>query len=420
MTKTFRWEPGAPPPHIEAHSLAKLQVVGRYVYAYCNTLNQDVRRDQFRLDIVDGFAGGGVHFHEGEEIPGSPLVMLEACQRAERELNEKRSKPLRFDVKYHFVEKDPRHFEYLRQELQKRGHLREGGPVALYEQEFGEALDQIIADIGRRQPRSGRSIFLLDQFGYTDADLHLVQRIGRHLPNAEVILTISVDAMLNFATRESIVARLDSFGIPKNRIDAALRTSSDTHVKAMMQRALPQLLAGSTLFDWFTPFFIRPAISHWELWFAHFSRNVVARNVMLDCHWRFQNTFAHYGDSLGLNMLGFEGQAPSPTLPTFTEVDRDVMNTGIEDRLVPELNEKLEEEQSLPFAGVIQHFGNRTAATVADFNKVVVRVRNAGEIQIVGPDGRRRDGTNLKILRPNDRIVRPPQLALPFGSIGKR
>ena len=418
MARAFRWEPGEPPPTIEEHSLAKLQVLRRYVHAYCDTLNQDVRRDQFRLDLVDGFAGGGLYLHNGREIAGSPLVMLEETQNAERRLNEGRSKPLRFDVKHHFVEKDAAHAEYLSRVLEERGHLREGR-VSLYKQELGEVLDQIISDIEHRQPRSGRSIFLLDQFGYTDADIHFIRRIGRRLQNAEVILTISVDTMLNFSTKESIVARLDSIGFPKSRVEAALRTSSDTHVKALMQKALPKLFTESTPFHWFTPFFIRPAKSRWELWFAHFSRNVKARNVMLDCHWHSHNTFAHYGDSLGPNMLGFDGLTRSQTLPTFNESDRELMNAGITERLVPELRDRLKAGQPFPFSGMLNHFGNNTAATVADFNNVVVAARDAGEIEIVGADGRPH-GSSLKILKPNDGLVLPRQLTLSFKKSEKR
>ena len=419
MAKAFRWEPGEPPPPIEAHSLAKLQVLRDYLRGYCDTLNQDVRKDEFRLDLVDGFAGGGLYLRNGQQIAGSPLVMLEESHSAEHRLNERRTKPLRFNVKHHFVEKNAAHAEYLRRVLRERGYLREGDGVVLYEQEFGEVLDRIISDIERRQRYSGRSIFLLDQFGYTDANIHFVQHIGRRLQNAEVILTISVDTMLNFSSRESVVASLDSFGIPKSLVEAELRTSTDAHVKALMQRVLPKLFAGSTIFHWFTPFFIRPPVSRWELWFAHFSRNLVARNVMLNCHWNTHNTFAHYGESLDLTMLGFDGLDRSHTLPTFNERDRDIMNAGIAKQLLPELSDRLKAGHPLPFAEVLRHFGNRTAATVADLNNVVVAARDVGEIQIVGPDGRPR-GHNLKNMKLNDRIIRPRQLTLPFGNIRKR
>lgn len=412
VAKAFRWEPGEPPPAIEAHSFAKLQVLRCYLRGYCDTLNQDVRKDRFRLDLVDGFAGGGLYLHNGREIAGSPLVMLEESQNADRRINDRRSKRLHFDVKHHFVEKDPAHAEYLRRVLRDGGHFRKR-QVALYDKDFGEVIDQIISDIERRQPQSGRSIFLLDQFGYTDVDIHLVRRIGERLQNAEVILTISVDTMLNFSTKESVFTRLDSIGVPKSRIEAALRTSDDVHVKLLMQRVLPKLFSESTPFHWFTPFFIRPARSRWELWFAHFSRNVTARNVMLHCHWNSHNTFAHYGDSLDLNMLGFDGIAPSQTLPTFNERDRDTMNASITDRFVPELHDRLKTGQPLTFSRMLDHFGNRTAATIADFNNVVVAVRNAGEIQIVGADGRPL-GPNLKNLKPNYGIILPRQLRLPL------
>ena len=322
MATAFHWVPGDRPPTIEEHSLAKLQVLRRYLRAYFDTLNQDVRRDQFRLDLVDGFAGGGLYLHDGQEEPGSPLVMLEESQSADHRINEGRSKPLRFDVKHHFVERAPAHREYLRQVLEERGHSQEPERVALYPpQQFGDVLDEIISDIARRQPRSGRSIFLLDQCGYTAADINMVRRIGERLPNAEVILTVAIDAMLNFATSQNIVSRLASRGFSQGAIEAVLRGGSD-HRKALMQRDLPKLALDGTVFDWFTAFFIRPKKSRRELWFVHFSRNAKARDVMLECHWKSRNSFAHYGESFGPKMLGFEALERSQ-MPLLTFDGRD-------------------------------------------------------------------------------------------------
>lgn len=410
----FRWVWGEAPPTIEAHTMDKLRVLRRYLHAYFDTLNQDVRRPEFKLDLVDGFAGGGLYLHNDQEVPGSPLVMLEESESAERRLKAVRSKPFQFDVKHHFVEKDPAHAEHLRQVLQERGHLREGKPVALYpRQDFGDVLDRVISDIARRQPRSGRSIFLLDQCGYTDADINMVRRIGDRLPNAEVILTVSIDAMLNFSNRENVVSRIGSFGIHKDRVEAILRTSED-HPKALMQRALPMLVVDSTVFHWFTPFFLRPESSRRDLWFVHFSRNATARDVMLDCHWKIRNAFAHYGESFGPKMLGSEALEGSKVpLLTFKDGDRREMSAALAEQLVPQLHGKLK-AGGLRFSGVLDHFGNKTAATIADFNNLVVSARGAGELQIVGPDGKPRS-RSLQIIRQDDRIVLPPQLTLPLG-----
>ena len=413
-TSAFHWELGKAPPLIEEHSLAKLQVLRRYLRAYFDTLNQDVRKDHFRLALVDGFAGGGLYLHNDQEESGSPLVMLEESQSAELRLNEGRRKRLQFDVKHHFVEKDPAHAEYLRRVLQERGHLRDNERVTLYPgRRFVDVLDQIIAAVAPTWRHSGRSIFVLDQCGYTDADINMVRRIGDRLPNAEVILTVSIDAMLNFSNRENVVSRIGSFGIHKDRVEALLRTSED-HPKALMQRALPMLVVDSTVFHWFTPFFLRPESSRRDLWFVHFSRNATARDVMLDCHWKIRNAFAHYGESFGPKMLGSEALEGSKVpLLTFNDGDRREMSAALAEQLVPQLHGKLK-AGGLRFSGVLDHFGNKTAATIADFNNLVVSARGAGELQIVGPDGKPRS-RSLQIIRQDDRIVLPPQLTLPLG-----
>lgn len=419
MNTAFRWEPGGEPPLIEEHSLVKLDVLRRYLRAYFDKLNQGFPRDVFRLDLVDGFAGGGLYLRDGKMVSGSPLVMLEESENAEQRLNQGRVKPLQLDVKHHFVERDAAHAEHLRKALQERGYLRRGEQVALYPpQRFGDALERIISDIAHRQPRSGRSIFLLDQCGYTDADIDMVRRIGERLPNAEVILTVSIDAMLNFSTKENIVSRLASTGLRKGRIEEVLHQGTDSHRKALMQRALPQLALDDTVFNWFTPFFLRPEKSRRELWFVHFSRNAKARDVMLDCHWESHNSFAHYGESFGPKMLGHEALERSKVpLLTFDDGDRKDMNAALTEEFMPELHGKLQ-AGPLPFVGVLDHFGNRTAATIADLRNIVLAARNAGEIQIVGPDGRLRLSSSLRIIQPNDALVLHPQLKLPY--MGKR
>ena len=101
---SFVWAPGSPPPPIEDHSLAKLAVLRSYVSAYIDRLCQGSRRDVFKLDLVDGFSGGGLFRDGGVEVSGTPLIMLEEAQSAFTRLNATRVKPLRFDLKFHFVD----------------------------------------------------------------------------------------------------------------------------------------------------------------------------------------------------------------------------------------------------------------------------------------------------------------------------
>ena len=76
--------------------------------------------EEFKLDLVDGFAGGGT-FRDGDEIvSGTPLIMLEESEAARDRLNRNRTKHLSFDCKYYFV--DVRH--PVLPVLAHRDHLR--------------------------------------------------------------------------------------------------------------------------------------------------------------------------------------------------------------------------------------------------------------------------------------------------------
>lgn len=135
---------------------------------------------------------------------------------------------------------------------------------------------------------------------------------------------------------------------------------------------------------------------------------------MLDCHWKIRNTLAHYGDSFGPRMLGYDalesGQVP---ILTFNDHDRDEMNMQIRDQLMSALHGRLT-KGPMPFREMPDRFGNRTAATSSDFNDIVLASRGQHDLEIVGPDGRPRS-SSLKIIKPDDMLVLPAQLTLPLG-----
>ena len=94
MVTPFVWPPNGPPPRLEEHSKAKLEVLRRYLRSYFDTLGANPARDEFKLDLVDGFAGGGTFRDASGEVSGTPLIMIEECEAAQRRLNEDRVKPL--------------------------------------------------------------------------------------------------------------------------------------------------------------------------------------------------------------------------------------------------------------------------------------------------------------------------------------
>ena len=82
IAMSFRWHPHEPPPRIEGHSRAKLKVLRSYLRAYFDRLAAHLPRDEFKLDLVDGFAGGGTFLDDKRILSGTPLIMLEESESA--------------------------------------------------------------------------------------------------------------------------------------------------------------------------------------------------------------------------------------------------------------------------------------------------------------------------------------------------
>ena len=158
----FNWHPDEPPPQIEPHSKAKLQVLRNYLRAYFDRLGSPYAREEFKLDLVDGFAGGGSFRDDSETISGTPLIMLEEAREAEKRLVQGRSKPIRFDFKFYFVDVNPAHTDHLRRAMAERGYSANDESTVVRTGKFKDNLDGILHEIKRRQPIAGRSLFLLD------------------------------------------------------------------------------------------------------------------------------------------------------------------------------------------------------------------------------------------------------------------
>ena len=193
----FRWHPDERAPQIEGHSKAKLDVLRNYLRAYFGRLNSNPYRDEFKLDLVDGFAGGGTFLDRDEVVPGTPLIMLEESAAASKRLNQNRTKPLNFDCQYYFVDKEVNHTDHLRKVLNKCGHPANDEKIVVIHSLFQDVVGKIIKQILSRQPKAGRAIFLLDQTGFSQMPLELVAQIFHELPAAEVILTFAADALTN-------------------------------------------------------------------------------------------------------------------------------------------------------------------------------------------------------------------------------
>ena len=288
--------------------------------AYFDTLGVNPARDEFKLDLIDGFAGGGTFLDGNDVVSGTPLIMLEECRAAQERLNQNRTKPLHCDFKMHFVDVNPDHTAHLQKVLAERGFLVDNDEIVVHTGRFEETADDIIADILRRQPRAGRAILLLDQTGFSQVDFTLVSRILGKLPRAEVILTFASDTLINhLSDRTDLIRAVSPIELTQSQIQHLIQLRGGDGGRALTQRVLREHIRRTTGATYDTPFFIRPRHSRRALWFLHLSRHPKARDVMIQCHWDSFNTFEHYGSG-DFNMLGWDA-LNTGTLPLFNFED---------------------------------------------------------------------------------------------------
>lgn len=408
----FIWHPDQNPPTLEEHSRAKLDVLRRYLRAYFDTLSVNPARDEFKLDLVDGFAGGGTFLDNGVTVSGSPLIMLEECEAAMARLNEARTKPLRCDFKTHLVEKEFDHFVHLQRTLTERGFRVDDDRLAIHHSKFADVADQIIADIRRRQPRAGRAIFLLDQTGFSQVEFEIVRRIFGKLPAAEVIMTFAADALMNFLSEHPHLAlAVAPIELTESRIQRMIEFKACEWRRALMQRSLREHVRRLTNAEYDTPFFIRPKQSRRALWFLHLSRHPKARDVMIQCHWSSYNIFEHYGSG-GFDMLGWDALiSDTPPLFHFAELDAEHMRGQLLSAMPHELHAATA-HGPISVDSMHQIFANRTAARFSDLDRIVMELAHAREFDIISANGKVRSHS-LTRLQPGDQIAIPVRTFLP-------
>lgn len=311
--KHYDWKNG--PDAIQQHSIAKHRILQSYLAAYFKTLVCTPNQDELRLTLVDGFAGGGLYYHQDtkEIVYGSPFVCLNATKEAEFLLNQNRKKPLLLDVSYFFIEANRDACLHLDKVLRENGYADQiGNNIQLRHAKFQDEVDDIIQSIKTKSPRNGRSIFILDQYGYKEVPAALIQKIFLNLPSAEVILTFGVDSFVNFASDKNLTQDLlDEIGISDVWQGKTIEEikSSEKEWRYFIQSALYRSLVARCGAEYFTPFFIRNKQGHGDYWLIHMSQHYRARDVMTQVHWDNQNYFIHYGGA-GLNMFQMVGYDP--------------------------------------------------------------------------------------------------------------
>lgn len=303
----YDWIVGGELPELGRHSVAKHEIFDRYIEAYIRTLTKSYLTRALNLTIVDGFCGGGRYTMDGAEVDGSPLRMMASVQRVQAEITAARARGIAINVDFVFVDANPNHIDFLRELLRQEGHhARIGRDIHIVASRFEEAAPDVIARI-KTKGRAHRSLFFLDQYGWSAVTFETIRRIMGSLQNPEVVLTFMVDHLVNLLNNRMIdTAGLAAIDLDREDVQGMLQMKQMRGWKRFIQNTLYEHIQRNTGADYYTPFFIHPdGGSNRDYWLLHLSKHHQAREEMGKIHWMMENTFEHFGRA-GFNALGFE------------------------------------------------------------------------------------------------------------------
>lgn len=395
--RKYIWAIGEELPNIDDHSLVKLEIIERYIAIYLKFLTKNPHSSELKLTIVDGFAGGGIY---KKDIMGSPLRIKKAVEETQIEINVEREKNKfksinNFDIDYIFIEKDIHTFKFLKKALSDFDYMC--NKTQCIHGLFSQNLPNIIKHI-KNKSRAEKSIFILDQYGYADAPIKDIHYIFQNLHKAEVILTFSVDSLIDYLSLENY-SILQNQGLSKEECEKLLDVRQDDNFsREKIQPLLYQTIVQASGAPYYTPFFIKSTVSNRAYWLFHFSSHPTARDEMMKLHWDKQNTFQHFGKA-GLKMLiGYESESKN----SLFEFDNFAKQQSII-TLSKELPPMIRNLQEISFDQLKNCIINDTPATVDIIKESLNNSIETGEISIMSYDktSKRRKFTTI---RPNDII----------------
>jgi len=346
--------------------------------------------DRQRVTFVDGFCGGGSYNDRGSVVSGTPLLLLEVVEQAIQVLNIGRKKPLEIDALFHFIDSDRAALDNLRVKLAAEGYLpRIGADIHLTNSTFVEAYPTVKAAILRRTRGGvGRSVFVLDQKGYTDAPLTLIKDILCSFRGAEVILTFAVGWLIDYLSEDAATfKRMEAISLEPEQIREYIRLKGERGGRVVIQRLLLQHLKAETGAAFVSPFFIRSEEANKDLWVVHLSNHVTARNVMVESHWEIKNHSWHPGRG-GFEILGFDPRLDPAAMPDFWFGDAE--QTMMRERLTEDVLRRLRDRYGgarVPYIGFVADVANETPARLVDFDRVSEGLVQSRELRILDLEG---------------------------------
>lgn len=410
----YQWVWGTSPPLLKRHSEVKHALLRNYLIEYFLTLVSMPHQDKIKLTIVDGFSGGGLYLSEsGQEVPGSPLVILEAIKEAEFLVNtrQERRKAIHIDVELICIDECPVTLDYLRRLLQERnyGAALASEHIRLVQGEFADHCAAAIQRAHDRSPKSGRALFVLDQYGYASVPMACLQNIFAKLKHAEVVLTFYIDALITYLNEKNLASFELATGIRGGMTAAEIDDMKQTPKwRVHLQSSLYQSLTNQCSAKFYTPFFVRPERGHGDFWLLHLSQHWKARDVMATTHWEHHNHFAHYGRA-GFHMFstGYISKLDDENKLQAGFDFSDVAETVSRETMVEQIPAMLfDGAEGMTFEQFFLQLINTTPATRSMVESTLLELSQGGEIQLVDEAG---DISRARVKVKPGHILRVPK-----------
>lgn len=423
VTSKAAWRLGQAAPSIEPHTLAKHRVIRRYIERYIEIVTQRRQMDALRISFVDGYCGGGRYSNSSESFPGSPLIFLSTVAEMEAKVALGRRKGFRIKARYIFIDNEKRHTDFLRSEIEASDfrHMLDN-EVSIWTGDFNELVDSAILEVRKQSPNVGCSLFLLDQFGWSQVSLESIRKIMGNLKKSEVFLTFMVDALANYITEKKYdLAAFGRIDLSQGLVREMLTYKEECYLGArvLIQNFLYEHIREKTEALYYSPFMIKSPESHRSHWFLHLSKHHEARNEIGEIHWKENNTTTHHGRP-AFHSLGF---APIGDLDQYMidfvmdDHARNQSRDALREQMPRLIYDALTKGESPSLVSV---FGSRCSDTPlvrSIIDPEIIRLRDEGDLVILDKDGNVRPRT--KTLEWSDRfeLAQSPRLFGPFRTL---
>jgi len=388
-TKHYEWKLGDPLPELGPHSVAKHDIFEQYVKIYIERLTRTPSQAMLNLTIVDGFCGGGVYRIGRRSVDGSPFRLIGAVEQAEALLKAARTKGFTVRADFFFVDENENHVAFLNDALVKRGLVdRIGRDIFLIRSTFEDACPSILAHI-QRKGTAHRSLFFLDQYGWSDVRFGTLRTILSSLKNPEILLTFAVDALIDFLSPQNAeIQALLAIDLKREDVRSLMDMRDGEGWRYLIQHGLYRHIQGRTGAKFYTPFFIYSPKSHRSYWLVHLSNHRQARDEMGKLHWRLNNRFQHHGGA-GFHSLGFDPTRDLRQDMMSFMFDDDAMKRS-ETAVLEQIPRMLSEARADTGASLEELFSencNDTPVTSDILGRQLLSLRDEKELLIVSPDG---------------------------------